>query len=61
MIEKLKKYKPRTKDNIKDKNNVLKNAQNLYDGREIIIIAFENKFFPLYSGNYYEELKVVAG
>ena len=40
---------------------MFKNAQNLYDGREMIIIAFENKFFPLYSGNYYEELKVVAG
>ena len=57
MIEKLKKYKPRTKDNIKDKNNVLKNAQNLYDGREMIINAFKNKLFPLYSGNYYEEFK----
>ena len=57
MIEKLKKYKPRTKDNIKDKNNVLKNTQNLYDGREMIINAFKNKLFPLYSGNYYEDYK----
>ena len=57
IIEKLKKYKPRTEDNVIDKNNVLKNAQNIYDGREIIINAFKNKLFPFYSGNYYEELE----
>ena len=28
-----------------------------YDGREMIINAFENKLFPFYSGNYYEEFK----
>ena len=56
-IKKLEKYKPRTEDNINDKDNVLKNAQNLYDGREMIINAFKNKLFSLYSGNYYEEFK----
>ena len=57
IIEKLKKYKPRTEDNVIDKNNVLKNAKNIYDGREIIINAFKNKLFPFYSGSYYEELE----
>ena len=56
-IEELKKYRPRTENNISDKNKVLTNAQNLYDGREMIINAFKNKLFPLYSGNYYEEFK----
>ena len=54
-IEELKKYQPRTKENVSDKNKVLINAQNVYDGREMIITAFKNKLFPLYSGNYYEE------
>ena len=57
ILEKLKKYKPRTKSNIEDKKHTLTSAQNLYDGREIIINTFKNKFFPLYSGNYYEELE----
>ena len=57
ILERLKKYKPRTEDNINDKNNVLKNANNFYDGREMIINAFKNKLFPFYSGNYYEEFK----
>ena len=57
IIEKLKKYKPRTEDNVNDKDNVLKNAQNLYKEREMIINTFKNKLFPLYSGNYYEEFK----
>ena len=56
-IGELKKYGPRTKNNISDKNKVLTNAQNLYDGRELIFNVFKNKLFPLYSGNYYEEFK----
>ena len=55
IVKKLKKYKPRTENNINDKDNVLKNAQNLYDGREMIINSFKNKLFSFYSGNYYEE------
>ena len=57
MLEKLKKYTPRSAVNIEDKKNVLENAQNLYDGREMIVDAFKNKLFPLYSGNYYEEVR----
>ena len=56
-IEELKKYRPRTKDNIDTKNNLLTNAQNFYDGREMIINVFKNTLFPFYSGNYYEEFK----
>ena len=57
-IKKLKKYGPRTKINIDNKNENLENPQNLHEGREMIIRAFKNKFFPLYSGNYYDEYKV---
>ena len=56
-IEELKKHRPRTKDNIDTKNNLLTNAQNFYDGREMIINVFKNTLFPFYSGNYYEEFK----
>ena len=56
-IGELKKYRPRTENNTSDKNKVLTNAKNFYDGREMTINAFKNKLFPLYSGNYYEEFK----
>ena len=57
ILKRLKKYAPRAENNVDDKNNVLKNAQNLYDGREMIIDAIKNKLFPLASGNYYEEVE----
>ena len=53
----LKKYRPRTTDNTDTKNNLLNNARNFYEGREMIINTFKNKLFPFYSGNYYEEFK----
>ena len=56
-IEELKKYLPKTKDNIDTKYNLLTNALKFYDRREMIINAFKNKLFQLYSGNYYEEFK----
>ena len=56
-IGEVERYGPRTENNISDKNKVLTNAQNLYDGREMIINTFKNELFPLYSGNYYEEFK----
>ena len=37
--------------------DLLINAQNFYDGREIIIQVFKNKISLFYSGNYYEELE----
>ena len=52
MFELLKNYEPR-----KDKGDLLIKAQNFYDGRKMITEAFKNKFFPLASGNYYEESK----
>ena len=57
-LEKLKKYAPRNETNIDNKNDILKNAKNLYEGRRMIIVAFENKLFPLASGNYYDECRV---
>ena len=57
IIKKLKKYHPRTDDNISDKDKTLTSAQNVYNGREMIINGFKNKLFPFYSGNYYEELE----
>ena len=37
------------------KGDLVINAQNFYDGREMIVSAFKNKTFPFYSGNYYEQ------
>ena len=56
-LEDLKNYSPKISNNIETKDNILKNAQNLYDGREMIINTFENKLFPLASGNYYKEFE----
>ena len=56
MIKMLKNYRPRTIDNKKKKDALVINAQNFYDGREMIIEAFKNKLFPFYSGNYYHDL-----
>ena len=52
----LKAYKPR-KDYkyYKLKQDLLINAQNLYDGRDMIIEAFKNKKFPLSKSHYYYE------
>ena len=56
-LKEIKKYRPRTVENINNKASALKNANNLYDGREMIINAFKKKLFPLAFGNYYEEFK----
>ena len=57
MIKILKDYKPKKKSKYyKLKQDLLINAKKFYDGREMIVEAFENKIFPFYSGNYYEEL-----
>ena len=39
----------------KFKQDLLINAHNFYDGREMIIKAFENKIFPLSKSYYYPE------
>ena len=56
-FEEFKKYKPMSDANINEKAITLKNPENLYKGREVIIDAFKNKLFPLTSGNYYEEVR----
>ena len=38
------------------KDDLVINAQNFFDGREMIIEALKNKLFPFYSGNYYHDL-----
>ena len=47
MLKILKRYKPSNSKYKKIKTDRLINAQNFYDGREIIINAFKNKIFPL--------------
>ena len=56
MIDILKKYKPR-KDSkyYKLKQDLLINAKNLYDRRDMIIKAFKGKIFPLSKPHYYPE------
>ena len=58
MIEILKVYRPKKDSKHYGlKQDLVINAQNFYDGREMIINAFKNKLFPFCSGNYYEEFK----
>ena len=53
ILELLKMYKP--KKGSKLKGDLLINAQNFYDGREMIINAFKNKMFPkIYPHDYSE-------
>ena len=58
MFVRLKDYKPK-KDSkyLKIKDDLVINANNSDDRREVIVSAFKNKIFPFYSGNYYEEFK----
>ena len=58
MIKILKAYRPRKDSKYYGlKQDLANNVQNFYNGREMIIEAFKNKFFPFYSGNYYKELE----
>ena len=58
MIEILKVYRPKKDSKHYGlKQDLVINAQNFYDGREMIINAFKNKLFPFCPGNYYEEFK----
>ena len=42
----LDKYAPRKSESLAAKNDILINAKNLFDGREMILNAFKNKIFP---------------
>ena len=54
IIRILKVYKPKTDPKYyKLKQDLLINAQNFYDGREMIIETFKNKLFPLSKPCYY--------
>ena len=58
MIEILKVYRPKKDSKYNGlKQDLIINAQNFYDGRDMITNAFKNKLFPFYSGKYYEEFK----
>ena len=57
MITILKDYKPKKESNKNKKDVLVINAQNFYDGREMIVSAFKNETFPFYSGNYYYDLE----
>ena len=56
MIKILKDYKPKKNDNKKKKGDLVVNAQNFYDGSEMIVSAFKHNILPIYSGNYYYDL-----
>ena len=51
-LEKLKKYDPKTEENIGKKESFLNNTQKIYDGREMVINAFKNKIIPLPDDSY---------
>ena len=56
MIKTLKSYRPRNDSKYyKLKQDLLINAQNVYDGRKMIIEAFKNKISPLSKPYYYPE------
>ena len=52
LLDDLKKYNPRDEKHISAKDKFLKNIQNFYDGREMIIKVFKNKIIPLEDGCY---------
>ena len=54
MLEISKVYKPKNSRYKKLKEDLVINAKNLYDGREMVINAFKDKILPFYSGNYYD-------
>ena len=47
VLKALERYNPNTPKHKKNRQNLLINAQNFYDGREIIINAFKDEIFPL--------------
>ena len=47
MIRSLKNYNPRRKKYKTQKTSTLLNTKELYKGRRMIVIAFENGTFPL--------------
>ena len=48
------KYNPRKNSRYYElKQNLLVNATNFYDGREMVVKAFKNKLFPLSDPSYY--------
>ena len=51
----LEKYNPRKSDYVTARKNILRNAKNIYDGREMIINAFKNKLFPLSTEDVFED------
>ena len=52
MIVALKSHKPKKRKYKENKEKLLINAQNFYDGRRIIINAFKNEIFPLVPSGY---------
>ena len=50
----LEKYEPKTSDYATARKNLLINAKNFYDGREMIINAFKDKIFPLSPEDFFE-------
>ena len=58
MIKILKAYRPRKDSKYYGlKQDLVINAQNFYDEREMIIDGLKTKLFPFYSGNYFEKFK----
>ena len=56
------KYRRRIFDYLTERKNLLNNAKNFYDGREMIINAFKEKIFPLNDEDgYFEDEGVHRG
>ena len=47
LVRSVKSYKPRNPDKTKSKAEVLKNVEMFFQGRNWIVIAFEENIFPL--------------
>ena len=53
-LEKLKQYNRKTEENISERESFLKNIQNFYNGREMVIKTFKNNIIPLSDGSYFQ-------
>ena len=55
MFNALQAYKPKKEPYIGKRNKLLINAKNFYDGKEIIIDAFQNEIFPMTPTGFSED------
>ena len=52
-LERLNNYAPKVEPNISNRRKILENANHFFEGRQMVIDAFENRLFPMSDGSHY--------